>query len=114
MTIRCEIVSQDRLVYEGDADMIIVPGKDYIRDFTARCDQRQTMFILSHGDCKVDFKIRFFPIPYPKGHRPAPFPKGRGRRERFVSNSARCAEFETLFLVCPPPNFGGGSGRGQT
>jgi len=24
--IRCEIVSQDRLVYEGDADMIIVPG----------------------------------------------------------------------------------------
>ena len=26
MPIRCEIVSQDRLVYEGDADMIIVPG----------------------------------------------------------------------------------------
>jgi F-type H+-transporting ATPase subunit epsilon len=24
--IRCEIASQDRLVYEGDADMIIVPG----------------------------------------------------------------------------------------
>jgi F-type H+-transporting ATPase subunit epsilon len=24
--IRCEIVSQDRLVFEGDADMIIVPG----------------------------------------------------------------------------------------
>ncbi len=26
MPIRCEIVSQDRQVYEGDADMIIVPG----------------------------------------------------------------------------------------
>lgn len=26
MPIRCEIVSQDRLVYEGDADVIIVPG----------------------------------------------------------------------------------------
>jgi len=27
MTIRCEIVSQDRLVYEGEADMVIVPGE---------------------------------------------------------------------------------------
>jgi F-type H+-transporting ATPase subunit epsilon len=26
MTIRCEIVSQDRQVYAGDADMVIVPG----------------------------------------------------------------------------------------
>lgn len=26
MPIRCEIVSQDRMVYEGDADIIIVPG----------------------------------------------------------------------------------------
>ena len=28
MPIRCEIVSQDRLVYEGDADIIIVPGAE--------------------------------------------------------------------------------------
>ncbi len=27
MPIRVEIVSQDRMVYEGDADMIIVPGE---------------------------------------------------------------------------------------
>ena len=27
MTIRCEIVSQDRLVFEGEADMVIVPGE---------------------------------------------------------------------------------------
>jgi F-type H+-transporting ATPase subunit epsilon len=27
MPIRCEIVSQDRLVYEGDADMVLVPGE---------------------------------------------------------------------------------------
>jgi F-type H+-transporting ATPase subunit epsilon len=27
MPIRCEIVSQDRMVYEGDADMVLVPGE---------------------------------------------------------------------------------------
>ena len=26
MSIRCEIVSQDRQVFSGDADMVIVPG----------------------------------------------------------------------------------------
>lgn len=26
MTIRCEIVSQDRLVFEGEADMVLIPG----------------------------------------------------------------------------------------
>lgn len=26
MTIRCEIVSQDRMVFEGDADIVVVPG----------------------------------------------------------------------------------------
>lgn len=26
MPIRCEIVSQDRLVFEGDADMVLIPG----------------------------------------------------------------------------------------
>jgi F-type H+-transporting ATPase subunit epsilon len=28
MTIRCEIVSQDRNVFSGDADMVILPGVD--------------------------------------------------------------------------------------
>lgn len=28
MPIRCEIVSQDRLVFEGDADLVVVPGMD--------------------------------------------------------------------------------------
>ncbi len=27
MPIRCEIVSQDRMVYEGDADIVMVPGE---------------------------------------------------------------------------------------
>lgn len=27
MPIRCEIVSQDRMVFEGDADMVLVPGE---------------------------------------------------------------------------------------
>ncbi|MCJ7723811.1 MAG: ATP synthase F1 subunit epsilon, partial [Anaerolineales bacterium] len=26
MPIRCEIVSQDRMVFEGDADIVVVPG----------------------------------------------------------------------------------------
>ena len=26
MPIRCEVVSQDRMVWEGDADMVVVPG----------------------------------------------------------------------------------------
>jgi len=28
MPIRCEIVSQDRLVWEGDADIVNIPGSD--------------------------------------------------------------------------------------
>ncbi len=28
MSIRCEIVSQDRLVFEGEADIVILPGSD--------------------------------------------------------------------------------------
>jgi len=28
MPIRCEIVSQDRLVFEGDADIVVLPGMD--------------------------------------------------------------------------------------
>lgn len=28
MTIRCEIVSQDRLVYEGDVDIVVLPGQE--------------------------------------------------------------------------------------
>jgi F-type H+-transporting ATPase subunit epsilon len=28
MPIRCEIVSQDRMVYQGDADIVVLPGTD--------------------------------------------------------------------------------------
>lgn len=28
MPIRCEIVSQDKMVYEGDADIVVLPGSD--------------------------------------------------------------------------------------
>jgi F-type H+-transporting ATPase subunit epsilon len=28
MSIRCEIVSQDRIVYQGDADMVLLPGTE--------------------------------------------------------------------------------------
>lgn len=28
MTIRCEIVSQDRMVYQGEADMVLLPGSE--------------------------------------------------------------------------------------
>ncbi len=28
MPIRCEVVSQDRIVYSGNVDMVVLPGKD--------------------------------------------------------------------------------------
>jgi len=28
MTIRCEVVSQDRTVFEGDVDIVVIPGMD--------------------------------------------------------------------------------------
>lgn len=28
MSIRCEIVSQDRMVYQGDVDIVVLPGTD--------------------------------------------------------------------------------------
>ncbi|MFH1523405.1 MAG: F0F1 ATP synthase subunit epsilon, partial [Chloroflexota bacterium] len=28
MPIRCEIISQDRIVFQGDADMVLLPGTD--------------------------------------------------------------------------------------
>jgi F-type H+-transporting ATPase subunit epsilon len=28
MTLRCEIVSQDRMVFEGDVDIVVLPGSD--------------------------------------------------------------------------------------
>ncbi len=28
MSIRCEIISQDRIVYQGEADMVVLPGAD--------------------------------------------------------------------------------------
>ena len=28
MTIRCEIVSQDRMVYQGEADIVLIPGAE--------------------------------------------------------------------------------------
>lgn len=28
MTIKCEIVSQDRIVFQGDADIVVLPGMD--------------------------------------------------------------------------------------
>ena len=28
MPIRCEIVSQDKMVYQGDADIVVLPGSD--------------------------------------------------------------------------------------
>jgi F-type H+-transporting ATPase subunit epsilon len=36
MPIRCEIVSQDRMVYEGDADIVLVPGESGIMGILPR------------------------------------------------------------------------------
>jgi len=35
MPIRCEIVSQDRIVYQGDADIVVIPGAEGVMGIMA-------------------------------------------------------------------------------
>lgn len=51
MTIRCEIVSQDRLVYEGDVDIVVIPGIE--GEMGILPDHAPLLSILDHGVIKV-------------------------------------------------------------
>jgi F-type H+-transporting ATPase subunit epsilon len=54
MTIRCEIVSQDRMVWEGDADIVIVPG--VMGEMGILPDHAPLLSTLRYGILKVRHK----------------------------------------------------------
>lgn len=51
MTIRCEIVSQDRMVFEGDVDIVVVPGSDGEMGILA--NHAPVLSTLRHGFIRV-------------------------------------------------------------
>ena len=51
MTIRCEIVSQDRTVYEGDVDIVVLPG--VAGDMGILPHHAPTLAILKYGVIKL-------------------------------------------------------------
>jgi F-type H+-transporting ATPase subunit epsilon len=62
MPIRCEIVSQDRLVFEGDADMVILPG--VMGEIGILPNHAPLLSTLKFGICTVRYQDReeFFTI----------------------------------------------------
>ena len=54
MPIRCEIVSQDRLVFEGDVDIVIVPGES--GEMGILPNHAPLLSTLKYGFLKVRFK----------------------------------------------------------
>ena len=73
MPIRCEIVSQDRMVFEGDVDIVVIPGSDgemgilpnhapllSTLDFgvlTIRAENREEHFTVAGGVVEVQPKL---------------------------------------------------------
>ena len=51
MPIRVEIVSQDRMVYQGDADIVILPGSD--GEMGVLPNHAPLLSTLKYGICKV-------------------------------------------------------------
>ena len=56
MPIRCEIVSQDRLVFEGDADIVILPGE--AGEMGILPNHAPLLSTLRFGICTVRFQGR--------------------------------------------------------
>lgn len=54
MPIKCEIVSQDRMVFEGDADMVILPGE--FGEMGVLPNHAPLLSTLKFGICKVRFQ----------------------------------------------------------
>jgi len=56
MTIRCEIVSQDRPVFEGEVDMIVAPGSDGVMGILPH--HAPLLTTLKPGELKVRYQGR--------------------------------------------------------
>lgn len=54
MPIRCEIVSQDRMVFQGDADFVIIPGVD--GEMGVLPNHAPLLSTLKYGILKVRFE----------------------------------------------------------
>jgi F-type H+-transporting ATPase subunit epsilon len=54
MPIRCEIVSQDRMVFEGDVDIVVVPGVD--GEMGILPNHAPLLSTLKYGILRVRFK----------------------------------------------------------
>lgn len=54
MSIRCEIVSQDRMVFEGEADMVILPGSE--GEMGILPNHAPLLTTLKYGICTVRYK----------------------------------------------------------
>jgi F-type H+-transporting ATPase subunit epsilon len=73
MPIRCEIVSQDKLVYQGDADIVVLPGADgemgilphhapllttlKFGVITVRAQEQETYFTVAGGVAEIQPEI---------------------------------------------------------
>lgn len=54
MPIRCEIVSQDRIVYQGDVDIVVLPGADGV--FGVLPNHEPLLSVLKYGIITVRLK----------------------------------------------------------
>jgi len=55
MPIRCEIVSQDRVVFQGDADMVVIPGANGVMGILP--NHAPILSVLQYGIITVRTKI---------------------------------------------------------
>lgn len=55
MSLRCEIVSQDRVVYSGDADMVVIPGYEGVMGILP--NHSQVLTLMRFGIITVKTKL---------------------------------------------------------
>jgi F-type H+-transporting ATPase subunit epsilon len=62
MPIRCDVVSQDRIVYSGNADMVIIPGKDGEMGILPNHSPVLTVLQFGVVTVKVKGEVQFFAV----------------------------------------------------
>jgi F-type H+-transporting ATPase subunit epsilon len=62
MPIRCDVVSQDRIVYSGNADMVVIPGKDGEMGILPNHSPVLTVLQFGVVTVKVKGEVQFFAV----------------------------------------------------
>lgn len=62
MPIRCEIVSQDRVVFSGDADMVVIPGYDGVMGILPNHSQLLTLMRFGIITVKTKLGEEYFTV----------------------------------------------------